>query len=128
MMYPEKFRDGQPAPYGKPMFWQRLEDGTVIGPEDFDRQNEEAQRIVKDQLWDHRVVTVDDKPMCVDAPLLTEKEVNAVLSPLSRLFAAVREVLNVKDWDWHEGGVAPGYLHQMNELKSAYTALDLKDG
>ncbi len=110
-MYPEKFRN-------------------MISPEHFDKAQEEVQRqagsTLQSSLWGNRIVTVDDRPVVVDAPHLTENEVAATLSPISRLFAAVKDVLKqVKEI---EGQYADDRdIVDDTELRAAYEALGLTD-
>lgn len=120
-LYPEKFNGVEsPVPYGRPMFWQTLEDGTVIGPEDFDRQNEEAQRGVEKQF----AATVAGGQILQVEPVAPASD----LSPISRLFAAVRAVLdNSGDPHTCEGSrlINAGLIE---DLRAAYDALKLTDG
>lgn len=102
-MYPHKFSN----PNGSPHVWSFTEKpAPMISAEDFDKQ---MAKLARD------LTAVADAGDCVADPASSA----AAASPLSRLFAAVRDVLKHEAAQFSD----PEFI----ELHSAYDSLGLKD-
>lgn len=122
---------GDDFPDGEPLYRSPENTFAMISPEEFDKRNEEAQRAAMPaELMGHPVQTVErltDNPNPLGRMATPEeseemaREIvgSAAQSPITRLLAAVRDVLKYDPPD--------GMLTEFMELREAYDALNLDD-